>query len=356
MAMREALNDAGLTPADIDGVLTNQPLNDPKRCHAVDLAGALGIQASYLTDLAAGGATPVMMLQHAVMAIQAGLCETVICVHARKSKTGYLEPKRGDVRDGWDEFEVPFGLHGALPQHAVCAQRHMYEYGTTSVQLGEIALACRYHASLNPAATMREPLTLEDHQSSRWIVEPLHLLDCCLVSDGGGAFIVTNGDRAVDFPKKPVFVRGMGQFHPHGTLMEAQTLTTIGAKRSSEKAYQLAELRPSDIDFAEIYDCFTITVLMTLEGYGFCPIGEGGNWVQGGRIRLAGDLPVNTHGGLLSQAHIEGMLHITEAVKQLRGGEVEPARQVRNAHFGIVSGHGCRLSTHSTVILSDLAS
>jgi acetyl-CoA acetyltransferase len=211
----------------------------------------------------------------------------------------------------------------------------------------------RKHAVLNPAATMRQPITLADHQASRWVVKPLHLLDCSLISDGGGAFIVASAERARDLAKRPVYIAGMGQHHPRNSLMESDVLTTGGGKVSSERAYRMAGLAPRDMDFAEIYDCFTITVLVTLEDYGFCPKGEGGRWVQDGRIELGGELPVNTHGGLLSQAHIEGMFHITEAVKQLRGGEVEPERQVADAKLGIISGHGGGFATHSTLILSN---
>jgi acetyl-CoA acetyltransferase len=237
--------------------------------------------------------------------------------------------------------------------HALAAARHMHEFGTTSRQLGAIAVATRKHANMNPAATMySKPLTLEDHQKARWIVEPLRLPDCSLMTDGGAAFIVTSAERAMDLKQKPVYIMGMGMNHPHCSVMDAKTLTTLGGKVSSEIAYKMAGVGPKDMDFAQIYDCFTITTLITLEDYGFCPKGEGGRWVEGGRIEVGGELPVNTHGGLLSHAHLEGITHVTEAVKQLRGGNVEPARQVKDAKVGIVSGHGGYLSTHATLILS----
>lgn len=352
-AVKAALEDAGLRNEQVDGLLTNQPMHDPMRSYGVVVAHAAGITPRYTTDLALGGATPVAMAQHAAMAIEAGLADTVVCVHARNQASKKLLPHRGgELRDGWEDFEEPYGHNLAIANHAFAASRHMHEFGTTSKQLGAIAMATRKHANMNPTATMYgRPMTIEDHQNSRWLVEPLRLLDCCLMSDGGGAFVVTSAERARDLRKKPVYILGMGANNPHSTIYEAPTLTTLGGKVSSETAYRMAGLTPKDIDFAEIYDCFTITTLITLEDYGFCPKGEGGRWVEGGRIEIGGELPVNTHGGLLSQAHIEGMLHITEAVKQLRGGEVEPERQVANAKAGIVSGHGGNLATHATLIL-----
>jgi acetyl-CoA acetyltransferase len=354
-AIRRALEDSGLPKAQVDGLVTNQPLNDPFRSYASYLAASAGLDVTFATDLGLGGATPVAMAQVAAMAIDAGLCQAVVCVHGRNRATASTQPVRGEVRDGTEDFEEPFGLLGAPAAHAVVAQRHMQEFGTTSEQLGAIAVATRKHASLNPAAAMREPITIADHQASRWIVKPLHLLDCCLVSDGGGAFIVTTAERAADLAKRPVYIAGFGQHHPHNSLMDAATITTGGGRVASEQAYRMAGLTPADVDFAEIYDCFTITVLVTLEDYGFAPKGEGGRWVQGGRIEIGGELPVNTHGGLLSQSHVEGMLHVTEAVKQLRGGEVEPERQVPDARVGIVSGHGGIFATHATLLLANEA-
>lgn len=353
-AIRRALADAGLKNTDVDGLLTNQPMHDPMRSYGVIVAHAAGITPAYTTDLALGGATPVSMAQHAAMAIEAGLAHTVICVHARNQATRKLLPRRGAIRDGWEDFERPYGLNSAIANHAFAASRHMHEYGTTSEQLGALAVAARKHANLNKKAAMHgRPMRIEDHQSSRYTVAPLRLLDCCLNSDGGGAFVVTSAERARDLPRKPVYILGMGTNNPHSNVAEAPTLTTLGGKKASESAYRMAGVGPEDMDFAEIYDCFTITTLITLEDYGFCPKGEGGRWVEGGRTEIGGELPVNTHGGLLSQAHIEGMLHVTEAVKQLRGDEVEPERQVPDARVGIVSGHGGSLSTHATLILSN---
>lgn len=349
-AIRRALKDAGLGPKDIDGLLAIQPSNDPQRSYALTVAQAAGIHPSYATDLAVGGATPVAMVAHAVMAIMTGLCSTVVCVLGHKQATGRLEPRHGHLRDGNEDFEEPFGLLGAPAVHAAVAARHMHEFGTKNEQFAAVAVAIRRHASLNANATMRKPITIKDVLESRWVVKPFHLLDCCLVSDGAGAVVVTSVDRARDFPKPSVYIWGFGEGHIAGPL-QSSSLTTLGGKQAAEMAYRMAAVGPKDMDFAQIYDCFTAIVIVTLEDYGFCAKGEGGPWVENGRIEIGGDLPVNTHGGLLSQGHIEGMLHITEAVKQLRGHSVEPERQVNDAKLGIVSGHGASLSAHATLIL-----
>ena len=349
-SIRACLEDAGVGAASVDGFLTNQPLNDAHRSYAVRLAHMAGITPVYATDLALGGATPIAMVQHAVMAIEAGMAGTVLCVHARKRSTGDATPGF-PIRRGDEHWERPWGHFAAAAGHALAAQRHMYEFGTRSEDLAEIAVSTRKHASLNANATMKKPITVEDHQQSRMIVDPLHLLDCSLESDGGGAVLVTGIERARDFPKPPVAILGMGQHHPHSSVMDAPTLTTLGSRKSSESAYRMAGLGPGDMDFAQIYDCFTITTMITIEDYGFCGKGEGKDFVKDGRIEVGGEIPVNTHGGLLSQAHLEGIMHVTEGVKQLRGNEVEPERQVQGARTGIISGHGGSLCMHASLIL-----
>jgi acetyl-CoA acetyltransferase len=349
-AIRACMKDAGVTASQIDGFVTNQPLNDAHRSYAVRLAHMAGIDPRYATDLALGGATPIAMVQHAAMAIEAGMADLVLCVHARKRATP--DPSPGHpIRSGDEHWERPWGHFSATANHAFAATRHMHDFGTRTEDLAQVAISTRKHACLNKNATMRKPMTLDDHQQSRMIVAPLHLFDCSLESDGGGAILVAAMERARDFPKRPVAILGMGQHHPHGSLMDAPSLTTLGGKKSSEIAYRMAGLGPKDMDFAQIYDCFTITTLITLEDYGFCAKGEGKDFVKDGRIEVGGELPVNTHGGLLSQAHLEGMLHVTEAAKQLRGDEVEPERQVRDAKTGIVSGHGGSLCMHASLIL-----
>jgi acetyl-CoA acetyltransferase len=350
-AIAAALADAGLRNDDVDGLLTNQPINDPMRSYAVAVAQAAGVRRSFLTDLALGGATPAAMAQVAAMAIEAGMCEVVVCVHARNMATRKELPVRAEIRDGYEDYDEPYGFFGAVANHAFIGSRHMAQYGTTPEQLGAVAMAARKHALRTPGATMKKPLSMEDYLASRWIVEPLRLLDCSLVSDGGGAFVVTSAERARDLPHPPVYILGMAQHHPHASVAQAIELSELGGAEASKRAYAMAGIRPDDVDFAEIYDCFTITTLVTLEDYGFCAKGDGGAFVEDGRIELGGALPVNTHGGLLSHGHVEGMLHLTEAVKQLRGRE--PAdRQVAGAEVGLVTGHGGVGSMHSTLILS----
>ena len=209
-----------------------------------------GIDPLFATDLALGGATPIAMVQHAVMAIEAGMATTVVCVHARKRSTA--DPTPGHpIRRGDEHWEEPWGHFAAAGGHAFAAQRHMYEFGTTSEDLAHVAISTRNHASLNKNATLRKPMTMEDHQNSRMIVAPLRLLDCSLESDGGGAVLVTSAERARDFPKKAVAILGMGQHHPHLSLLDAPTLTTLGGKKSSETAYRMAGLKPKDMQFAQ---------------------------------------------------------------------------------------------------------
>jgi acetyl-CoA acetyltransferase len=238
-------------------------------------------------------------------------------------------------------FEEPYGVFVPAQWYAPMARRHMYEYGTTSRQFGAVAVAMRKHAQLNDNALMRgKPITIEDHQNSRMIVAPFRLLDCSLESDGAAAVVVTSADRARDMKHKPVYVMGVAEGHPDSPdqIINRPLLTELGVKKAAPRAFAMAGITPNDIDVAEIYDCFTFNVICQLEDIGFCPKGEGGSFVEGGQIELGGKLPVNTHGGLLSQAHVLGMNHVVEAVKQLRGSAGKA--QVSNAELALVSGYG----------------
>jgi acetyl-CoA acetyltransferase len=212
----------------------------------------------------------------------------------------------------------------------------MHEFGTTSEQFGAVAVACRKHASLNPTAVFRDPITIADHQASRMIVEPFHLLDCCPVIDSAGAVIITTAERARDLKQKPVYLLGMGQGLTHSDVVLSPTMTTGAMRPDSERAYAMAGVGPKDIDVAELYDCFTSVVVLTLEDYGFCKKGEGGAFVENGRIEIGGELPVNTGGGLLSQAHAGGILLVNEGAIQMRGAGGD--RQVADAETAIISG------------------
>ena len=346
-----AVKDAGVGKNQIDGVITSQPRSNPQpNCSAL-LAERLGIRPGYVNDISLGGSAAVSMVINAVTAIEAGLCSIVLCASAGG---GQALPRNGRghgrLASGWEDFLYPFGALAAPIDYALSARRHMHEYGTTSRQFGAIAVACRKHASLNPNAQMREPITIEDHQNSRMVADPLRLLDCSLVSVGAGAVIVTSAERARDHPHPSAYVLGMGYSCRFGSAAYADTVTTVAGKEASRQAFQMAGLTPADVDVVELYDCFTYTVLVTLEDYGFCKKGEGGGFVENGRIELGRELPVNTHGGLLSQAHVGGILHITEAVTQLRR-EAGP-RQVKEAEVAAVSGQCGQLGIHATLLLA----
>jgi acetyl-CoA acetyltransferase len=350
-AVLRALEDAGLAPHQVDGCLSKPPYQEPTFLFTDQLAATLGLRLRYGHDLHAGGCTPVLALANAVRALEAGLCHTVLIAFGENMFTYSKTPRptHGKLYWGYEDWEEPFGLVGPPAGYALAAKRHMHCYGTTAEQLGTIAVTQRQHAILNQGAQMRRSLTLDDYLRSPWIVEPFRLPDCSLVSDYGGALVVTTAERAADLRQKPVAVLGYGESHPHRYLMQEEDLTRCGAIESGPMALRMAEVTLHDIDFAELYDSFTYTVLVQLEDYGFCTKGEGGAFVEGGRIALGGSLPVNTHGGLLSQAHADGMLHVTEAVKQLRG-QAGP-RQVANARVGLVSGGAGVLAVHASLLL-----
>lgn len=354
LAGARAIRDSGMDRSEIDGVLTSQM--GPTFIYSLELATRLGIKPRYTTVMELGGATSVCMAQQAIAAMELGLCQAVLCIHSQKQQTEGTRPRHGgQILRGFDEFDRPFGHPGAIAVHAMAARRHMHDYGSTSEDFGRVAVAMRRHASLNANAQRQEPITIDDHQASPWVVEPFRLLDCCQVSDGAGAFVVTTAERARDLAKPPVPILGFSQYHPHRFLSErTANLTSTGATISGPSAFAMAGLSPADVDVAELYDCFTYVVLTELEDYGFCKKGEGSGFVQEGNIEIGGALPVNTHGGLLSQGHVEGMIHVVEAVRQLRGGEVEPERQVTDAEVALVSGHGGQMSTHGTLLLGSM--
>ena len=230
------------------------------------------------------------------------------------------------------------------------AQRHMALYGTTSRQLAEVAIACRRHASLNPDAIMRTPITVADHQNSRLVVDPFRLLDCCLISDGGICIIVTSAERARDMRQKPVPIRGMGQAYSARMLEREDWWYVPHQKEALDRAYAMAGMSHRDVDVAQLYDNFTMSVILWLEHAGFCGVGEGGPFVENGRIQLGGDLPVNTSGGNLSESYSEGWLHIVEGVRQMRG--TCGPRQVEGAEVCLVTGRGLNLNIGNALILT----
>jgi acetyl-CoA acetyltransferase len=354
-AARAALGDAGMEIGEVDGLLMPTTRLPGYPAPSVIFAEYLGIQPRYTTALDVGGAAGCAMVHHAAAAIEAGLASTVLCVGGQNplswGGSAAVQRRMSEHGPAHPDWEVPYGP--TVPSlYALVAQRHMHQFGTTAEQLAAIAVACRQHASLNPNAQYREPITIADVRSSRAIADPLRVLDCSPISDGGYAIIVTSSQRGARLQKRPVRILGAGDGSTHGWISQSPDLTVSGASISGGQAFAMAGVRPEEIDVAQIYDCFTITVLVELESLGFCKHGEGGPFVEGGRITLGGALPINTHGGLLSQGHPGtpgGMGHVVEAVRQLRGEC--GARQVAEAELALVHGNGGITSVHSTLIL-----
>jgi len=346
-----ALEDAGMTLADVDGLLTT-PIRVEKWAMPVGMvAQGLGIRPGYMATLDVAGASGTAMVHNAAMAVATGQADVVLCVAGQNQLTNVSRDATvAQIANvGWahPEYEAPYGP--LIPTlYALVAQRHMHEYGTTPEQMAEVAVAIRGHAVLNPLAQMKAPITVEDVLASRMITSPLHMLDCAIVSDGAAAFVVSSRKGR----KKPVKLLGQGYGFTHAYIGEHDHIATTGAVQSGRMAFEMAGVKPADIDVAELYDCFTITVIAELEDLGFCPKGEGGRFVEGGRIRPGGELPVATHGGLLSAVHpglAGGMFHVVEAVRQLRGEC--GARQVKDAELVLAHGNGGIIGIHCTLIL-----
>jgi acetyl-CoA acetyltransferase len=363
-AVARALDDAGLARDDLDGLLLNPGVSwSDGGLGSFHLQQAMELRNLRLSaTMNLGGATAIAMIAHAAMAIAAGQCTTVACVFSDAP----LRPprpdgeRRADGRPGGAGasyafargLEAAYGQFGMTARYALIARRHMQVYGTSNDHLAAVAVTQRQWANRNPEAQFHDtPLTAAEYHRSRWVVEPFHLYDCCLVSNGGVAVIVTSAERAKDLRCTPVYLWGSGQGHLGGD--PADTLTS-GAVVAKEAAFAMAGVGPRDIDFCELYDCYTFTVIVTLEDYGFCGKGEGGPFVATGATGPGGRLPVNTGGGQLSSFYMWGMTPVAEAAIQLRGQGGE--RQVARHDIALVSGNGGLLSTHSTAILSRLPS
>jgi len=328
MSARDAIADAGLTPKDVDGLIlfySNEPIS------AERIAANLGIpELRWSLNVAGGGNNGGGIVITAAAAIAAGLCNTVVCLHAiNRRSTGRVVRSDGG---SWT------GQTAAVQGFALRAQRHMYEYGTRQEHLGQIAISVRKHASMNPLAMMRDPITMEEYHNSRWITSPFHLFDCCVESDGGAACLLTSAERARDLRQAPVhIVAGVANARGPETT-DSLRHSAIASSTSTQLLWDRAGVGPRDMDFAQFYDCFTFTLLAQLEDYGFCARGEGGPFVEGGhRIELGGELPVNTSGGQLSEGYVRTMGLINEAVRQLRHEYAGTPRQVANANFGLVT-------------------
>ena len=347
-AAQGALAEAGLTPADVDGYACSGvgPIGVLSMCHHLNL------QPDWLDSTAIGGSSFVAQVLHAAAAIRDGLCTTALITYGSTAASDRFAVGTGGGTGG-DPPDVMEAVYGPtiVGAYGMVAQRHMHEYGTRSEQLAEIAVTMRRHAGLNPNAKYRDPITVEDVLASRVISSPLHLLDCCVISDGGGALVVTSAERARDLATKPVSVLGGAVALRHSGVGE-RDITDIAARQSGEKAFARAGVSHDDVDLCMIYDSFTITVLSTLENLGFCKLGEGGSFVEGGRIGLGGALPLNLDGGGLSSNHpgMRGIFLVIEATKQLRGECGD--RQVADARVALCHGTGGALGIrHSGVTL-----
>ncbi|MBI5909231.1 MAG: acetyl-CoA acetyltransferase [Betaproteobacteria bacterium] len=339
-ACRNAVVDAGIDMSEVDGVVSFH-FGDSVPSMAV--ATGLGLPAArYAVEFSSGGNAANLIVQTAAAAIEAGLADNVLCYRAMNGRSGF---RLGGGRDlnsrGITQYTAPFGWISYPQAMAMWCRRHMIQYGTSSEQLGTIAVSFRRNAVLNERAMMRTPITLAEHQASRMIVEPFHLLDICLESDGACATLVTSAERAKDLRRKPVYI--MGAAYGGGPNQGDDLFDAIRwpdhahnyARYIADDLWRSAGVGPSDVDVAEIYDCFTYSVIMQLEGLGFCREGEGGAFVQNGRIERDGELPLNTHGGLLSEAYIHGLNHVVEAVEQLRGAA--GSRQVPDAEIALTT-------------------
>ncbi|MCS6805628.1 MAG: acetyl-CoA acetyltransferase [Acidobacteriota bacterium] len=351
LAARRALDDAGLSKHDVNAVMAVDFLGLP----SLQIAEYLGIQPQFTDTTVTGGAAFENLVEHATLAIHAGLCDVVLITYG---STLHSDRRRVIERGGIDprmpptQFETPYGDLSPISAYALAAMRHMHEFGTTSEQLAHVAVSTRQWAMMNPQALMRLPITIDDVLASPMVCSPLHRLDCCVMTDGGGAIVLTSAERAGDLRRAPVYVIGSGFYSTHHTISQMQNLTTTGAVVSGRRAFQIAGVTPDDIDVVQIYDSFTISVILAVEDLGFCQKGEGGAFVENGRLGPDGDLPTNTSGGGLSYTHpgALGLFLIIEAVRQLRGEC--GARQVPGAQLALVHGIGGWLSSHATLILA----
>ena len=349
-AASRAIADAGLTKDDIDGLgSTGMGLMAP-----IEIGEYLGLRPTWIDGTGVGGSAWVVLAEHAVAAIQAGHADVIVIVYGSTSradlKTSHRRANLSFGARGPVQFDAPYG-HALIAKYAMAARRHMHEFGTTIEQLAEISVSTRFNAGLNPEAYYREPLTIDDVQNSAMIADPLTKLHCCIRSDGGGAIVLTSEERAKDLPRAPVYVLGSGETSSHTTMSEWEDFTESPAVRSGDLAFQRAGLTPADVDLCEIYDAFTPMVLLSLEALGFCAKGEGGPFVEDGKLRVGGALPTNTDGGGLSACHpgMRGMFLMVEAVRQLRGEAGD--RQVPDARIACVNGTGGWFSSAATLLL-----
>jgi acetyl-CoA acetyltransferase len=342
---QRALADCGLHLRDVDGLIC---ATTQSRTSGLALSEYLGISPAYIDTTILGGSSFMFHVAHAQAALRLGLCKVAVITYGSTQRT--VGRRHASVRE-YNPYETPFRPFLPATAYALAASRHMHQYGTTREQLAAVAVAAREWALLNPAAWEKKPLTIDEVLSARMVSYPLTVRDCCLITDGGGAVIMTTAERARSLKQPPVYVLGCGQAITHANISSMPDLTVTGALQSGRAAYEMARLSPGDIDVVELYDAFTINTILFLEDLGFCPKGEGGRFVCDGRIAPGGGLPVNTNGGGLSYCHpgMYGLFLLIEAARQLRR-ECGP-RQIADCETAIAHGNGGVLSSQSTVIL-----
>lgn len=349
-AASRALADAGIDRLEVDGLFCASSVQPAPTLNAGEY---LGIRPRYSDGSNIGGSSAVSHLLYAAGAIEAGLIDVALIVYGsiQRSAAGKLvSPATVSI---WEEAFRP---RWPLTMYALAASRHMHEFGTTREQMAAVAVAARQWAQLNPKAFAREPLSIEDVLKARIVGDPLGVHDCCLVTDGGGAIIVTSAERARELPGPAAYLLGAGVAHWHRDISQMPDLSVTAATESGSRAFEMAGLAPADVDVVEIYDAFTINPILFLEDLGFCAKGEGGEFVSGGRIAPGGELPVNTNGGGLSYCHpgMYGIFTLIEAVRQLRGEAGE--RQQANVEVALAHGNGAVLSSQATALLGTDAS
>ena len=359
--IKEALDDAGLSISDVDGLAS---VTGGLMFHSLELAEYLGIAPSWTDATQIGGSSLEAHVEHAAAAIQLGMADVVVVSYANLPRStakragrafsgaaGQADLAAAGVVAPRLEWEMPFGMQSPVGAYALAASRHQARFGTTSEQLAQIAVDTRRWAALNPKARYQDLLTVDDVMASRMVASPLHLLDCCLVTDGAGAIVLTSAERAKDLRRPPAYVLGAAAAHDHGMISAMPDLTTTAGAVSGPKAFDLAGITPADVDVAEFYDSFTITVLLAIEDLGFCAKGEGGPFVEDGRLGPGGAFPAQTTGGGLSYTHpgMFGMFLLVEATRQIQG--TAGPRQVAGAEVAVAHGVGGVLSACSTVVL-----
>ncbi|GAB3103998.1 thiolase [Aestuariicella hydrocarbonica] len=352
-AVHSALTDAGIHKSEVDALFTS---NFPDTFAALHLAEYLGVQPHVLDDTNIGGAVYVSQLQHAAAAIQAGLCNVAVIAMGSNTRS---KLKQQGIIDGPRElfpYEDEYRPKAPMNAYALAAARHMHQYGTTREHLAEIAVAARAWAQLNPRAIRRTPLSIAEVMAAPMVCDPLSAMDCCLIADAGAAVVLVSADRARDLPQSPVYLLGVGVATTHAGISQMPDLTVTASVESGKRAYDMAGLSAREVDVVSLYDAFTINTLLFLEDLGFCPKGEGGNFVSDGNIAPGGGLPVNTNGGGLSCVHpgMYGLMLIIEAVEQLRHAAGE--RQIPGAEIALCNGNGGHLSSQATAIFGTSSS